>query len=85
MLIFFSKSEILTFLATPSDIKDKVEQLKITIAAYKLEDIYNADETGLFLQTPSDWTIDNQKGQEPRYRRPVYQSFFAPMPWEQTK
>ena len=68
-----------------SDIKDEVEQLKTTITAYKLEDIYNADETGLFLQTPSDWTIDNQKRLGTKISSTRVSILFAPMPREQTK
>ncbi len=35
-----------------------IERLISIIAEYPLEDVYNADETGLFLQTMSPWTLD---------------------------
>lgn len=41
-------------------IKEEVEKIEKTIAGYRLEDVYNADETGLFLQTPSAWTVDTE-------------------------
>jgi len=44
-----------------SEIKEEVERLQRLISTYSLRDVYNADETGLFLQTASDWTIDRTK------------------------
>lgn len=44
-----------------SEIKEEVERLQKLISNYNLSDVYNADETGLFLQTASDWTVDNMK------------------------
>lgn len=44
-----------------SDIKEEVERLQHVISKYNMRDVYNADETGLFLQTASDWTIDITK------------------------
>lgn len=35
-----------------------IDRLIAIIAEYALEDVYNADETGLFLQTLSPWTLD---------------------------
>jgi len=35
-----------------------VDRVKAIAAEYSLDDIYNADETGLFLQTMSPWTLD---------------------------
>ncbi|KAF9102153.1 hypothetical protein BGX29_004895, partial [Mortierella sp. GBA35] len=39
-------------------IASDVERLKTIIAAYPLDDVYNTDETGLFLQAMSPWTLD---------------------------
>jgi len=48
-----------------SEIKEEVEKLQELIAVYQLKDVYNADETGLFLQTALDQTLvqklDNTK------------------------
>ncbi|KAF8931360.1 hypothetical protein BGZ58_007667 [Dissophora ornata] len=38
-----------------------VTSFKEIIATYKLDDVYNADESGLFLQTTSNWTLDTQR------------------------
>lgn len=35
-----------------------IEQIKPTLEKFALDDIYNCDETGLFLQTTSNWTMD---------------------------
>jgi hypothetical protein len=42
-------------------IAGRVEEIKNIIADYRLEDVYNADETGLFLQTLSKWTLGREK------------------------
>lgn len=42
-------------------IKVEVEVLQQMISRYNLDDVYNTDESGLFLQTSSEWTIDNEK------------------------
>ncbi|KAF8923585.1 hypothetical protein BGZ47_004671, partial [Haplosporangium gracile] len=39
-------------------IASDVERLKIIITDYPLDDVYNADEIGLFLQALSPWTLD---------------------------
>ncbi|KAG0368192.1 hypothetical protein BGZ54_002506 [Gamsiella multidivaricata] len=39
-----------------------VEIIKTSAATFKLDDIYNADETGLFLQSTSSWTVDMDGG-----------------------
>lgn len=42
-------------------IAGKVEEIKDVIAGYPINDVYNADETGLFLQTLSNWTLNREK------------------------
>jgi hypothetical protein len=47
-------------------ITGRVEEIKNIIADYRLEDVYNGNETGLFLQTLSKWTLDREKSSLPR-------------------
>lgn len=42
-------------------IEKEIDNLKDALAGYDLCNIYNADETGLFLQTLSSWTLDLEK------------------------
>jgi hypothetical protein len=42
-------------------IAGRIEEIKAIISDYPLEDVYNADETGLFLQTLSRWTLGREK------------------------
>lgn len=42
-------------------IAGEVEAIKDVVAGYSLDDVYNADETGLFLQTMSNWTLNREK------------------------
>jgi hypothetical protein len=39
----------------------RIEEIAAIIDTYDLDDVYNADETGLFLQTMPDWTLDFDK------------------------
>jgi len=38
-----------------------VDEIKNVIAGYPLDDVYNADETGLYLQTLSEWTLNRER------------------------
>jgi hypothetical protein len=42
-------------------IAPQIEVISSVIATYSLENVYNADETGLFLQTMPNWTLDFEK------------------------
>jgi len=42
-------------------IAGQVEEIKNIIAEYSVEDVYNADETGLYLQTLSNWTLNRER------------------------
>lgn len=44
--------------ANLDEIASHVERLKTIISGYSLNDVYSADETGLFLQAISAWTLD---------------------------
>ena len=39
-------------------IRDDVKRINDILTEYDLNDVYNADETGLFLQSTSNWTLD---------------------------
>ncbi|KAI1298310.1 hypothetical protein EDD11_006809 [Mortierella claussenii] len=42
----------------------QVEAIKNAITEYDLDDVYNADESGLFPQRTSTYTLDTQSGLE---------------------
>ncbi|KAF8920442.1 hypothetical protein BGZ58_004392 [Dissophora ornata] len=41
-----------------SKLVGEIEEINAVICQYALEDLHNADETGLLLQTMSQWTLD---------------------------